>query len=159
MKCSRYLVLLCAVILPPAWAGPSSADMKPYPAAQQGFERMVFRLPPSANENDRKVEILVGKILSVDCKPTRISGNLERRVAEGWGFSYFVLEKVNGPLSTLMACPPDEEAHEAFVPVVGEGFLQRYNSKLPVVTYVPEGFAVRYRIWSAAKQTGEASAE
>jgi ecotin len=31
----------------------------------------------------------------------------------------------------------------------GQGFLQRYDSELPVVTYVPEGFEVRYRIWTA----------
>jgi ecotin len=25
----------------------------------------------------------------------------------------------------------------------------RYNSKLPIVIYVPDGFSVRYRTWSA----------
>ncbi len=36
--------------------------------------------------------------------------------------------------------------------VRGEGFLLRYNSKLPVVVYVPEGFEVRYRIWQAGEK-------
>ena len=83
-------------------------------------------------------------------------GGLERRVAEGWGYPYFVLAAVAGPASTMMACPPGEEKVEAFVSVRGAGFLQRYNSKLPVVVYVPEGFEVRYRIWSAGDEIGRA---
>ncbi|MNH20233.1 Ecotin precursor [compost metagenome] len=63
-----------------------------------------------------------------------------------------------GPASTLMACP-DTAKKEAFVPVVGDGFLLRYNSKLPVVVYVPEGVEVRYRIWSASDEVKKAIVE
>jgi ecotin len=45
------------------------------------------------------------------------------------------------------------------VAVRGDGFLQRYNSKLPVVVYVPEGFQVRYRVWEAGAEIGSARAE
>jgi ecotin len=48
----------------------------------------------------------------------------------------------------MMACP-GEEKRTAFVAVNLEDPLLRYNSKLPVVIYVPEGFSVRYRTWSA----------
>jgi ecotin len=81
---------------------------------------------------------------------------LERRVAEGCGYPYFVLPKVGGPASTMMACPPGEEKTEAFVQVRGRGFIQPYNSKLSIVTYVPEGFSVRYRIWAAGDDIGDA---
>jgi ecotin len=56
----------------------------------------------------------------------------------------------------MMACPPDEKETEAFVQVRGDGYLQPYNSKLPTVTYVPEGFSVRYRIWSAGAEIAHA---
>ena len=42
------------------------------------------------------------------------------------------------------------------MPVQGDGFLLRYNSRLPVVVYVPQGFDVRYRIWTAGAQIGQA---
>ena len=29
--------------------------------------------------------------------------------------------------------------------------LVRYNSRLPLVVYAPEGYEVRYRIWKAGK--------
>ncbi|MNF15302.1 Ecotin precursor [compost metagenome] len=63
-----------------------------------------------------------------------------------------------GPASTLMACP-DNTRKEAFVPVVGDGFMLRYNSKLPVVVYVPDGVQVRYRIWSASAEVKHATVE
>ncbi|RQW83332.1 MAG: proteinase inhibitor I4 serpin, partial [Methylococcus sp.] len=36
-----------------------------------------------------------------------------------------------------------------FVTLGGEPYLIRYNSKLPVVVYVPKGNEVRYRVWRA----------
>ncbi|MNT95848.1 Ecotin precursor [compost metagenome] len=57
-----------------------------------------------------------------------------------------------------MACP-DGKKKQAFVPVVGEGFMLRYNSKLPVVVYVPEGVEVRYRVWSASNKVKKATVE
>jgi ecotin len=141
-----------------ACAGESNDTLKPYPEAQPGFVRMVFELPQVANESNRKLEILVGKTMMVDCNRHGFSGDLEQEVAEGWGYTYFVLANVQGPVSTMMACPPGEDKTEAFVTVRGAGYLQPYNSKLPVVTYVPEGFSVSYRIWEAQEAIGKAEA-
>lgn len=159
MKHTRLFILLASVVIPMVSADQGPNDMKPYPAPEEGIVRMVFRVPTMEKEADRKIEIIVGKTLQVDCNLTRFGGNLERRVAEGWGYPYFMLEKVAGPASTMMACPPDEPLSEAFVQVRGKGFFQRYNSKLPVVTYVPEGFSVRYRIWAAGEEMGQAERE
>lgn len=158
----KYLVLLVAVASLLPWEADGaqhSDDLKPYPAPQEGFVRTVFRVPEVADEADRMVEILVGKNLLVDCNRTWFGGNLEERVVQGWGYPYFVLENVGPRASTMMACPPDEEKTEAFVSVRGDGFLVRYNSKLPVVTYVPEGFEVRYRIWTAGDDVKPARRE
>ncbi len=97
--------------------------------------------------------------MPVDCNRTWFGGELERRIAEGWGFSYFVLKNVGPAASSMMACPAGEVKTDAFVQVRGEGFLRRYNSKLPVVVYVPDGFEVRYRIWSADEEVRLASPE
>jgi len=159
MKSMRRLAVLALLLPLGATAGEDRDDMKPYPAAENGFQRMAFRVPVKQNEADHKVEIVVGRTLSVDCNRTWFMGRLERKVAEGWGYPYFVLEKAAGPASTMMACPPGEKKTKAFVSVRGDGFLQRYNSKLPVVVYAPAGFEVRYRIWSAGDEVGRAEQE
>lgn len=141
----------------PAMAA-SLKDIAPYPEAEKGFTRQVIHLPAQADESAYKLEILAGKTLQVDCNRQRLGGNLEARTQEGWGYNYYRLDNVSGPASTLMACP-DGKKTEAFVPVVGDGFLLRYNSKLPVVVYVPKDVEVRYRVWSASQDVQKAKVE
>ena len=50
---------------------------------------------------------------------------------------------------TLTAVDPAAPKVDRFITLGGEPFLIRYNSRLPVLVYVPEGVEVRYRIWSA----------
>jgi ecotin len=52
-----------------------------------------------------------------------------------------------------MAVNPNEPKVERFISLGGEPYLIRYNSKLPVVVYVPKGVTVKYRIWKAAEET------
>jgi ecotin len=141
----------------PAMAA-SLKDIAPYPEAEKGFTRQVIHLPAQADESAYKLEILAGKTLQVDCNRQRLGGNLEAHTLEGWGYNYYRLDNVSGPASTLMACP-DGKKTEAFVPVVGDGFLLRYNSKLPVVVYVPKDVEVRYRVWSASQDVQKAKVE
>nr|WP_314613976.1 serine protease inhibitor ecotin [uncultured Pseudomonas sp.] len=136
----------------------SLKDVAPYPEAEKGYTRQVIHLPAQPDESAHKLEILAGKTLQVDCNRQRLAGSLEERTLEGLGYSYYRLDKVGGPATTLMACP-DGKKTEAFVPVVGEGFMLRYNSKLPVVVYVPQGVEVRYRVWSASEDVQKAKVE
>ncbi|GGK36317.1 ecotin [Pseudomonas koreensis] len=134
-------------------------DVAPYPKAENGFTRQVIYLPKQDQEENFQVEVLAGKTLEVDCNRQRLGGALDEKNLEGWGYPFYRLEKVIGPMSTLMACPPGSQKKRAFVPVVGDGFMLRYNSKLPLVIYAPKDVEVRYRIWSASDKVGTAIAE
>jgi ecotin len=136
-----------------------SYGMKPYPPAEDGYKRMVIHLQSLADEDTSKLEIIIGKTIKVDCNRHWFGGQVTEEIAKGWGFPYFVLKSVTGPVSTLMACPPDKKEQDAFVQVRGDGALLRYNSKLPVVVYVPVDFEVRYRIWTAKEESGVAKVE
>lgn len=153
---TAILSLTLAVAAPVMAAG--LKDVAPYPEAEKGFTRQVIHLPAQTDESAYQLEVLAGKTLMVDCNRQRLAGSLEEHNLEGWGYSYYRLEKVGGPASTLMACP-DGKRTEAFVPVVGEGFMLRYNSKLPVVLYVPKDIEVRYRVWSASPDVQKAKVE
>jgi ecotin len=139
-------------------------DLKPYPQAEIGYRRVVIRLPVVDAPDDRRVELILGKTMEVDCNLHILSGQLARKVAQGWGYDYFVLSDVRGPASTMMACPPEEPKKAAFIRIsLGQNDAhngwQRYNPKLPIVVYVPDSIEVRYRIWTADKQTSTALSE
>jgi ecotin len=55
-----------------------------------------------------------------------------------------------------MAVDPNAQKIERFITLGGEPDLLRYNSRLPLVVYLPEGVEVRYRIWRADKRVENA---
>jgi ecotin len=57
-------------------------------------------------------------------------------------------------MSTLMAVPPGTAQVTKFVS--GTPLLIRYNSRLPVVIYAPQGSEIRYRIWQAPETAEKA---
>ncbi|CAG9233725.1 serine protease inhibitor ecotin [Burkholderia vietnamiensis] len=145
-----------------AWAaGPASApavsaeSIKMFPQPAAGQQRAVIALPALDNEADARVELMIGKTLPTDCNQQWFGGELTAEDVKGWGYTYYRLTDVKGPASTLMACPA-QAPQQRFVQVRGDGQLLRYNSRLPLVVYVPEGFEVRYRVWHASKDVGQA---
>lgn len=148
---SKFLVISSLLLLFSKIIFADSYGMKPYPPAEAGYKRMVIHLQPLADENDNKLELIIGKTIKADCNRHWFIGQLTEEVAKGWGFPYFILKSVTGPASTLMACPPDKQEQDTFVQLRGDETLLLYNSKLPVVVYVPADFEVHYRIWTAGK--------
>lgn len=127
------------------------SDVAPYPEAQAGQVRQVIYLPQLENENDAKVELQIGKTIEVDCNKHSFGGSLESQTLQGWGYDYYVLDELKGPMGTMMACLPDFKPEQAFV-TINNLPLMRYNSKLPIVVYVPEGVEVKYRVWKAGNE-------
>lgn len=131
-------------------AAPAADNMKAFQPAEAGMTRHVLNLEPRKDESAFKVEIIVGK--TIELEPTNryfFGGKIEAENIDGWGFTRYVVKKMGPMGGTLMAGNPDAPKVERFVSLGSEPFLIRYNSKLPVVVYVPEGAEVRYRIWQA----------
>jgi ecotin len=123
-------------------------ELKAFPPAGEGMVRFVIMLPPQAQEDLLKVELLVGKRVMLDASNRYFfGGKLETQTAEGWGYDYFILKSLGPMAGTLMAVDPNVPNVERFITLAGEPQLHRYNSRLPLVIYVPKGVEVRYRIW------------
>jgi ecotin len=152
-QCFYKFIILSSILLFNTFVFADSSGMKPYPPAEEGYKRMVINLPLLVDEDAHKLELIIGKTIKVDCNHHWFGGQLTEEVAKGWGYTYFILKSVQGLASTLMACPPEMKDQETFVQLRGDGNLLRYNSKVPVVVYVPIDFEVHYKIWVASKES------
>ena len=126
----------------------ASDPMQAFPPAEAGFERKVIHLPQVDNPDLYRVQLLPGKMMEVDCNTRSMGGQLQKETAKGWGYDYWVLPEVKSGINTMMACSPNTPKTQKFVSIYSEE-LHRYNPRLPIVVYVPEGIELRYRIWSA----------
>ncbi len=134
-------------------------DLKPFPPAGEGMTRHIIRLPKQGNEGDFKLELMMGKTVRTDSVNRHFfGGDLKTETIPGWGFDRYILSKLGPMGGTLMAVPPDAPQVEQFVRVGGETII-RYNSRVPVVVYVPAGVEVRYRFWRAETTVRTAPAE
>lgn len=132
---------------------PAADNMKAFPPPAEGMIRYVLPLVPEKDEDSLKVELVVGKTVRVDAANRYFfGGTLETVTIEGWGFDYHILRKLGPMAGTLMAVDPDAPKVDRFIAAGGEPRLLRYNSRLPLVIYVPEGVEVRYRIWRAGAE-------
>ena len=128
-------------------------NMKAFPPAQKGMVRHILQLPKKKDESAFKVELIVGKTVRID-KENRyfFGGQIKRETIKGWGFSRYTVSKLGPMAGTLMAVDQNAPKVDRFITLGGEPYLIRYNSRLPVVVYVPKDVEVRYRIWSAGNE-------
>ena len=136
-----FSVQACAAVHP---------ELKPFPAAEQGMERFVVVLPDKtrADEVDFKVELIPGKTMLTDgVNQMRHGSSIEARPLAGWGYTFYEVTGQDTTMSTMMAAPEGSEKIKQFVS--GTHLLIRYNSRLPIVVYAPEGYEIKYRIWTA----------
>lgn len=151
MRLESLLGLLLAISLP---AAHGADDLQAFPPAERGMNRIVISLPPQSDESSFRVELLVGRLVSVDAGNRYFfTGRLETETIAGWGYQRYILRELGPMAGTLMAADPDAPKAERFIGLGGEPQLLRYNSRLPLVVYVPEGTEVRYRIWHAGPES------
>ncbi|MFN6162102.1 MAG: ecotin family protein [Planctomycetota bacterium] len=128
----------------------SRDNLKAYPAPEAGMKRCVMLLEPKQFEADYRVELQVGKTVDVDnVNRYFFGGTLEEVNVEGWGFPKYVVKELGPMAGTRVAPDPNAPKAKRFVSLGGEPQLLRYNSRLPVVVYVPADAEVRLRVWKA----------
>ncbi|WP_245729324.1 serine protease inhibitor ecotin [Niabella drilacis] len=122
-------------------------QLEHFPKEKKGYKRYVILLPAKgAEEADLKVELMPGKVMPTDCNTRSLNGKIAEKDLQGWGYTYYEFSSNGTVVSTMMACP-DSKKTERFVGARTEQI--RYNSKLPVVVFVPDGYELKYRIWNA----------
>jgi ecotin len=127
--------------------------LKAFPPAGKGMSRYVIYLPKMKNEDLFKVQLIVGKTMKLDPKNRYFfMGRLEMESIPGWGYDRYLLKSLGLIAGSMMAVDPDEPKIDRFITIGGEPELLRYNSRLPLVIYVPNGVEVRYRIWRAEEK-------
>lgn len=149
---SKFAAAMLAIACVSASAVAAEAPLEkiaPYPQAGKGMKRQVITLPEQKDEASYQVELLIGQTLEVDCNQHRLGGELDSKTLEGWGYDYYVFDKVTSPVSTMMACPDGKKTQKFVTAALGDDGMVRYNSKLPIVVYTPENVDVKYRIWKA----------
>ena len=150
MKTWASALLLFLFAVP---AGLAADNMKAFPAAGEGMVRHVLQLPPQADESGFKLELIVGKTVETDAGNRYFfGGRIEEETIQGWGFPRYTVSKLGPMAGTLMAGDPNAPKVARFITLGGTPYLISYNSRLPVVVYVPEGVEVRYRIWTAGAE-------
>jgi len=131
--------------------------LKAFAPAAEGMERFVIELPHKerGEEDAFMVELIVGKEMQTDgVNRVRLGGELEAKPLEGWGFTFYVVSKLGPGATTLIGVPPGTKKVKQFV--TGPTRKIPYNSRIPIVVYVPKGAELRYRIWKTSEKAEKA---
>ena len=147
----KKLLFMTVLLVLSGLSSMASQDaIKAFPPADEGMSRHVLTLAPQPDETLFRVELILGKTVLTDAANRYFfAGALREETIQGWGYTRYVLPTLGPMAGTLMGIDPAAPKVERFVGLGGEPYLIRYNSRLPVVVYVPEGVEVRYRIWRA----------
>ena len=146
------MLAVCAALLAACAQQPMNASATPNPSAQHelkafptqlaGHQRHVIELPALPDEDAHKLELIGGKAMTVDCNARGMDGHFEPREVPGRKPTYWVFTSQGQVMSTRMACPPGSDRREF---VSAKTLLVPYNSRLPLVVFVPDGFELRWR--------------
>lgn len=148
---AQFLIIGIVVFGVPAF-GAEHQELKAFPVAKEGMERFVIVLSQKerGKEDSFKVEIIVGKEMFADgVNLVRLGNTIEPRSLNGWGYTYYEVTGSSEILSTMMASPEGVPMVKKFV--TASPLQVPYNSRLPIVVYVPTGHEVQYRIWKASE--------
>lgn len=148
--------VLLAMLVSSVTAG-QERYIKAFPPAADGMQRFMIMLPHKERGKDKdfQVEIIVGKSMLTDgVNFQRLGGKIVAKPLKGWGFTYYEVKKFGPTASTLIGVPPGTPKVEKFVTM--PSMKIPYNSRVPLVVYVPKDGEVRYRIWQASEKIEKA---
>lgn len=149
----KQLLTLSIVLVNSTAFAAEQAPLKAFPPANEGIQRFVITLPHKerGEEEAFKVELIAGRVMLTDgVNQVRLGTNIEPKPLKGWGYTYYEVSGSDIGISTLMA--PPEGAPKVNTFVTGSAMLIRYNSRLPIVVYAPDGYDIRYRIFQAPEE-------
>ena len=132
--------------------------LKAFSPAEDGMVRYVIELPDKERGEDNRfrVEITVGKEMLTDgVNLYSLGGEIKANPLKGWGFTYYRVAEFGPVATTRKAVPPGTSKVKKFVSM--PSMTIPYNSRIPLVIYVPDGGEVRYRIWTASETTLKAT--
>ena len=133
-------------------------NINAFPPPDNGQIRYVIQLAERDSESNYQVELFVGQTVEIDeINQYFFGGQIKKESIVGWGFTRYVVSELGPMAGTRMAVDPNAPTVNRFIRLGGAPSLIRYNSRLPVVVYVPEGVEVRYRIWHAEPESKEAN--
>lgn len=151
MKTSVVLFLTICLLLFSTWVFSTEySELKAFPAAANGMERLVIELPVKEREEEARfqVELIPGKTMWTDgLNLIKLGCTISSQPLKGWGYTYYEVVGSDVAMSTMMAAPGGGQKVEEFVSCTS--LFVRYNSRLPIVVYIPKGYEVRYRVWNA----------
>ncbi len=145
-----FLSFLVTVLSACAVAGEKNSELAPFAPASEGSVRFVIQLPvlDAQQEKNSLVELIVGKHMLTDgVNLIRLANRIETKNLSGWGYSYYEVQDSPLTMSTMMAAPEGAEQVMQFVTMAP--LKINYNSRLPIVVYVPQDYEVQYKIWQA----------
>lgn len=144
---------ICLLFLTLPSAASEHSQLKAFPEAPPGMVRFVIELAHKERDEERgfKVELIAGRVMQTDgVNQIRLGSRIEPRPLKGWGYTYYEVQQESATISTMMAAPEGAPKVRQFVTTAPLSI--HYNSRLPIVVYVPEEYEVRYRIWAAPEQ-------
>lgn len=120
-------------------------DVSIFPSPKEGYKQVVIDVPHSAQDANKKLELLVGKWMETDgCNHYGLTGTLEKQELQGWGYDYYNFETDGGVFSTKKGCLNAKKKNEF---VYGPSKIVAYNGRLPIVVYIPEDHEVKFKIY------------
>lgn len=149
----QIFILLSANV----FATDQNSDLAAFPLAKQNMNRFVIDLPELDRDQELNsmVEVIVGKrILTDSVNKMRLGGVIESHILDGWGYYYYEVKDKLPVMTTLQAAKETSQTARQFVSM--QPIKVAYNSRLPIVLYVPTGYEVRYRLWQTTAQTKNA---
>lgn len=141
----KLLTLVLTLVVAMSGFSQDKVDSKIFPEPKEGYKQVIIDLQSKKNEDVLKLEIIVGKNAKVDkCNQFFLAGDLKSQDLKGYGYTYYNFISDGTIAGTKKGCM-DNELIEKFI--TGQPKIIDYNSKIPVVIYVPNDMEVQYRFW------------